>query len=404
MSKKVCMLLHEPYPNDIRVSKEAKSLIGSGFEIHMLCLGRKGEPKEEVVNHIHVHRIHIAKTFFWRGIWDILLAFSFTQPIFSRNLKALQKKEQFNAFHVHDLPLAKTALEVSKHFPGVKTILDMHENYPEALKVWFQWKRNPIIRLKNDFFFGFQRWLDYEKWAAINVDYVVVVVDEMKRRLESIHQIQPEKITVVTNTESRDFLDQEHIADIYTRGEGDFILAYTGGVGPHRGIDVAIKSLKHIQNPKIRLEITGHLSKDSKIWLSALAKENGVENRVLINGYQPFHKFFSYMAYADVNLIPHNRNGHTDNTIPHKLFQGMMVGKPVLVSDAPPLQRIVESTKSGLIFKAGSSTDFAEKIQYLYDNKAAYEQFGENGKSETLTGSWNWETTVKSLIDLYKNL
>lgn len=398
------MLLHEFYPNDIRVSKEAKSLIDAGFEIHMLCLARKGELESETVNGIHVHRVAIAQTFFWRGIWDIFLAISFTQPIFSKKLKQLQKKEKFSAFHVHDLPLAKVAIKLAAKVPNVKTVLDLHENYPEALKVWFQWKKNPLIRLKNKLFFGFERWLKYEAWACEQADHVVVVVDEMKERLQAIHNTIPEKVTVVTNTESRDFLEQEHIKDIYSRKVGDFILAYTGGVGPHRGVDVAVKALKHINYPQIRLEITGTLSVDSRQWLTDLAKENKVEDRVLINGYQPFHKFFSYMAYADVNLIPHNRNGHTDNTIPHKLFQGMMVAKPVLVSDAPPLKRIVEITKSGLIFEGGNAQDFAEKIKKLYENKVEYDRLGENGRAETLEGSWNWETTVKSLINLYNGL
>ncbi|OEJ99973.1 hypothetical protein BFP71_10545 [Roseivirga misakiensis] len=398
------MLLHEPYPNDIRVSKEAKSLIESGFEIHLLCLGRKGEPKEATVNGIKVHRIHIAKSFAWRGIWDIILAIRFTQPLFYTQLKKLHRREKFSAFHVHDLPLAKTAVKVAKKLSGVKTILDMHENYPEALKVWFQWKRNPIIRIKNSIFFGYDRWLAYEKWASKHIDYLVVVVDEMKTRLASLHNIDEKKIAVVTNTESRDFLDQEHIEDIYDRKDQDFILAYTGGVGPHRGVDVAVKALKHIENEQVRLEITGTLSTDSRIWLTGLAEADGVQDRVVINGYQPFHKFFSYMAYADVNLIPHNRNGHTDNTIPHKLFQGMMVGKPVLVSDAPPLKRIVDITASGLVFEAGNAEDFAKKIQSMIEDKQVYDTLGSNGKKATLTGDWNWETTVKSLTDLYKSL
>ena len=90
-------------------------------------------------------------------------------------------------------------------------------------------------------------------------------------------------------------------------------------------------------------------------------------------------KFFSYMAFADVNLIPHNRNGHTDNTIPHKLYQGMMVGKPVLVSDAPPLKRVVEKLNSGLVFEGGNSKDFANKVEALYLNKVLYDQLGKNG-------------------------
>lgn len=395
------MLLHEFYPNDIRVSKEAKTLIEAGFEVHLLCLGKKGELVDETVNNILVHRIPIAQTFFWRGIWDILLSIRFTQPVFYKKLKQLHQKEQFLAFHIHDLPLGKTAIKLSSRFPDTKTVLDLHENYPEALKVWFQWKQNPIIRLKNKVFFGFKRWLKYEKSACQNADEVIVVVDEMKERLVTIHKIDSKKISVVTNTESQDFLKQERIEDIYNRKGNDFILAYTGGVGPHRGVDTAIKALKYLDYPEIRIEITGSLSSDSKQWLTDLARANGVLDRIVINGYQPFHKFFSYMAFADVNLIPHNRNGHTDHTIPHKLFQGMMVAKPVIVSDAPPLKRVVETIGSGLVFEAGNPKDLAKQIETLFLSKASRDELGTKGHKATTNGEFSWEFTSSVLVNMY---
>ncbi len=398
------MLLHEFYPNDIRVSKEVKTLISAGFEIHLICLCRKDESLEEIVNGISVHRIRIAQTFFWRGIWDILLAISFVQPVFLRKIKALHKQENFSIFHVHDLPLAKTAIKAAKKLPKVKVILDLHENYPEALKVWFQWKRNPLIRLKNSTFFGFERWLVYERKACHAADHLIVVVEEMRDRLIALHKLPQNKITVVTNSEGQGFLHQERIPDIYDRSSNDFILAYTGGVGPHRGVDVAIEGLGLTKSKNIRLEITGSLSDDSRIWLTDLASKHGVLDRVRINGYQPFHKFFSYMALADVNLIPHNRNGHTDHTIPHKLFQGMMVGKPVLVSDAPPLERVVKATNSGLVFEAGNAQDFAKQIDLLYEQPDKARAFGNNGNRATTKGKWNWEHTGQNLVDLYSNI
>ncbi|KYG82656.1 hypothetical protein AWN68_12755 [Roseivirga echinicomitans] len=399
------MLLHEFYPNDIRVTKEVTSLIEADFEIHLICLQRKSELRTEMINGIQVHRIPMAQTFFWRGIWDILLVFfGFFQPVFYKKLYWLHNKEQFDAIHVHDLPLAKTAIQLKKK-TGVKVVLDFHENYPEALKVWFKWKKNPIIRLKNNLFFGFNKWLNYEKKMAQSADKVIVVVEEMAERIHQLHNIPFSKIITITNSEGKDFLNQESFEDIYEHNEGDFILAYTGGVGPHRGVDVAIEGLAFLKHhPKIRLELTGTLSTATRNWLEGLIKMHGIEKQVKINGYQPFTKFFSYMAFADVNLIPHNRNGHTDNTIPHKLYQGMMVEKPVLVSDAPPLKRVVEELNSGLVFEGGSPKDFANKVEALYLNKALYNQLGKNGYDATINGNSNWEATGKILVDEYQQL
>ena len=110
------------------------------------------------------------------------------------------------------------------------------------------------------------------------------------------------------------------------------------------------------------------------------------------------------MKFADVNTIPHKTNGHTDNTIPHKLFQTMMVGKPVLVSSSAPLKRVVTAAKSGIVFKADDPKDMAAKIQELYRDPTLRESLGKNGIEATLLGKLNWEHEQASLIALYKKL
>src|SRR6185436_3084015 len=108
-------------------------------------------------------------------------------------------------------------------------------------------------------------------------------------------------------------------------------------------------------------------------------------------GYQPFSKFYAYMHLASVNVIPHQSNLHTDNTVPHKLFQGMMAARPLLVSSTAPLKRIVEQFQAGLVFKAGDDVDFAEKARALYRDPALANQLGENGRKATVIGNLNWE-------------
>lgn len=110
------------------------------------------------------------------------------------------------------------------------------------------------------------------------------------------------------------------------------------------------------------------------------------------------------MHLADVNVIPHQSNGHTDNTVPHKLFQGMMAARPLLVSSSAPLKRLVEEHKAGIIFSAGDPKDFAKKAIELYKNKEQASILGQNGKKASMDGQLNWETTQKSLIQLYNSL
>jgi glycosyltransferase involved in cell wall biosynthesis len=109
------------------------------------------------------------------------------------------------------------------------------------------------------------------------------------------------------------------------------------------------------------------------------------------------------MKFSSANLIPHKSNGHTDNTVPHKLFQAMMVGKPVMVSSSAPLNRIITKTKAGLIFKAGDAKDLADKILTLYKDAGLQKLLGDNGLNATLKGDMNWEHDQQNLINLYNS-
>lgn len=249
-----------------------------------------------------------------------------------------------------------------------------------------------------------ERWTLFEKKACEGADQIIAVVDEMKARIVREHGIREEKITVITNTEDQNFVKQTIDTSVYKTLEGKFIITYSGGIGPHRGVDTAIEGMQYLkQNEQIQLAIVGFGSPSVMNNLQQKAADLQLKN-VHFFGYQPFSKFYSYMHLTDVNVIPHQSNGHTDNTVPHKLFQGMMAGKPLLVSSSAPLKRLVEAYQSGVVFEAGNPKDFANKVMSLYENKNVCIQLGSNGIKATLDGDLNWETTQQSLIDLYTTI
>ncbi len=397
------MLLNAPYPSDIRVKKESDALIKAGHEVHLLCLRKKDEAYEEEIQKLKITRIDAGKNNYVLAYWDVVMSINFVHPRFKSAAKKIIDRESIKLVHIHDLPLAGTALYLKKCNPELKVIIDLHENYPEALKTWFKWKRNPIVRLKNRLFLNPTRWTRYEKKACHEADEIIAVVDEMKQRLIDLYQIADEKITVVTNTEDKSFVTQELDGTVYKELEGKFVIAYSGGIGPHRGVDIAIRGMSFLTHLPIHLAIVGFGSPSVMASLNALAGRLRLNN-VHFLGFQPFSKFYSYMHLADANVIPHQSNGHTDNTVPHKLFQGMMAEKPLVVSTCAPLKRYVRGYDCGVVFKAGDEKDFADKVEMLYRNKPYQIQLAKNGYDATMRGDLNWECTQIALIELYNRL
>ncbi|MGB5927289.1 MAG: glycosyltransferase family 4 protein [Cyclobacteriaceae bacterium] len=400
---RVGMLLDAPYPTDVRIAKEVRSLVEAGIEVHLLCHQKPDEPDNDTIDGLHVHRVPIANSLYKKALLDVINSGLGYHPVFYKALQSFVIQQGIDVVHVHDLPLVRTALKLKRKI-GVKVVGDFHENYPEALKVWFAWRKNPIVKFKNKLFFNYERWFRFEEQAVKECDHIIAVVDEMKERLMTDHQIPSEKITVVENTEGRNFLDEAEFEEVFDKACDDFVLGYTGNVGPHRGVDTALEGLGRIDNPNIKLIIAGNINGAVKGRLQDIIEQYNLQDRVMITGYIPFKLFPSYMRQANVNVIPHHRNGHTDNTIPHKLFQSMMIGRPVLVSTSSPLKRVVDSTRGGLVFEAGNPDDFAEKVMALYNDREMADKLGDNAKRATYDGTMNWETTSRKLVKLYQDI
>jgi glycosyltransferase involved in cell wall biosynthesis len=72
------------------------------------------------------------------------------------------------------------------------------------------------------------------------------------------------------------------------------------------------------------------------------------------------------------------------------------MGKPVVVSDALPLARIVQTHACGLVFPSGDAGKLAEALAYLAANPKAREVMGENGRAAVMN-EYTWTNTRDAL-------
>ncbi|CAM1363731.1 Glycosyl transferase group 1 [Tenacibaculum litoreum] len=396
------MIVDAPYPNDIRVRKEAESLVENGKKVVVICPRKKNELQREVINGVDVFRIGNNYTNTKKGLHDIFESTFNINLLFFFGIKKALKQFNIQFLHVHDLPLAGTGYFFKSKMKRI--ILDLHENYPEALKTWFAWKKNPIIKLKNMIFMNPNLWSKKEEKYCKEYDVVVCVVEEMKQKLISNFKIEPQKLVVVSNYEKKEFVENflsSEIQSIITNK--NFSITYVGGLGPHRGLDTAIKAMPKIveEIPNAKLFLIGKGSKNVEDKLQEITKEFNMQQYVKFVGYRPFNEVSTIMRESNVNIIPHKSNGHTDNTIPHKLFQIMMSKSLLLVSSCKPLKRIVETYDCGVVFKADNINDFAEKVIMIHDNENKLSSKRANAFDAVMNKGENWEEESKKLHSLY---
>ena len=82
----------------------------------------------------------------------------------------------------------------------------------------------------------------------------------------------------------------------------------------------------------------------------------------------------------------------------------MLIGKPVIVSSCRPLQRIVEETRSGVVFQAGNPAALAEAIQTLDRSAALRAELGAGGRKAAMTGRYTWSASAAALLQVYDTI
>lgn len=382
------MLLDHEFPPDIRVENEIQSLHDSGHEIHLACFTKKNKQRKEVTDNCIIHRKTIPEFIHKTSVG--ILRFPFYFNFWRKFLVELFAKENYDAIHVHDLPLAKVGYEFAKKHDA-KLTLDLHENWPALLRV-----ATHTQSFLGKFLSKNSQWEEYEKKYCRLADNVIVVVDEAKERLKGLG-IDPDKIVVVSNTLNLNDFDIPKSSP-----DPEFItLLYAGGINKHRGLQYVIKGVKgfNIANKKLRVWILGTGSYVNE--LKELALREGVEDKVFFEGWKNYKEMQTYFGKSDYCLIPHVKNDHTDSTIPHKIFQYMYAGKPMLVSDCDPIKRIVEETKSGLVYRYDSPEEFATKLKELVESENyASDQFVTANKKYVVE-IYNWVNDSKKLNSIY---
>jgi len=390
------VLNHRIPPPDIRVEKEARTLLDAGHEVHLLLEGSPGGELDEQYKGMSLHRgvtMGPLREKFHRYTFN----FTFRDRMWRRAIKDFATSRKVQALHVHDLPFMREAVSVAREL-GLPVVADLHENYPAGLQVWYE------SSFKKRTIYNYRRWSRYEREILEEVDAVIAVVEESKERLVRLG-LPADKIYVVPNTASRDRETIPIDREIVERYYGSFVLCYIGGFAPHRGLDTVIKAMPIVKTKVsgVLLLLVGDRNEPYRRYLERLAGESGCGDVVEMTGWQPFEKIWSFIEASDVCLVPHARNPHTDTTIPHKIFQYMSVSKPIVVSDCPPLRRVVEDSGGGVWFRYDDPSDFAARIFELYESEEGRRRMGEAGRSAFLD-RYNWDSTSGELRLLYERL
>ena len=394
---RICKIYDDDYPWDVRVEKIGRSLVEGGHQVFLAARNRKRQEVYDYVDTMDVWRMPPIRRL--PGAIDRQLMFpAFFSPRWISHIKQVATRNRCDVLMVRDLPLALSAVAVGKSLRK-PVVLDMAENYPAALRAIHTHKKPTIVDhlARNPVFAQL-----VEDSSLPLLDHILVVCDENRERLIR-RGVSPHKVTVVGNTPNLElFRGDPPPQEIIDRFDGDFVLVYVGSVDPFRGLDTIVEALPAIRKkiPNVRLAILGKGGGVPEV--EALARQHGVADHVDMVGFRPLAELPGYIARGDVCIIPHHRNEHIDTTLPNKLFDYMALGRPVLATDAVPLERIIEEVGSGLVYRSGDAASVAEKVLLLADEETR-RKMGQAGV-DAVREKYNWAVDTKILLEVFDEL
>lgn len=246
-----------------------------------------------------------------------------------------------------------------------------------------------------------------ERFLIKKCTFSIMVNDTIAEEVKKLHKLK-DKPLVIRNVPTYWEIDEARCSEKHDEfckalnlPENTFIIMYHGAILKDRGIENLLYSLKKAEDVAAVILGDGDIAYIQK--LKQLAEELKIDSRVLFHKAVPLAALWEYVGAADLGMIL-IRNTCMNHyfSLPNKLFENMQSGTPVVSSNFPELNKIVDGYGIGLCCDPEDVVDIAEKINYMKNNPDQYLQFKNNAfnaKQELI-----WEKEQLLLIDAYKNI
>ncbi|MBS3777344.1 MAG: glycosyltransferase family 4 protein [Bacteroidales bacterium] len=394
---RILMVLNEEFPPDHRVEKEADSLIGAGHQIVLLCYTtRRDLPLQEDYKGLQVKRFRMNYTL-RNKLNALFLVVPFYRWIWKKHIEQIIRKDDIDAIHIHDLPLSDVGLQMKKKY-GIPLICDQHEYYSN----WIV--QNAHL---NTFTGKVVKWLSpwkrYERKYLNQADLVITIEEPLREAYIQQVGVDPEKLIKIPNTPPQSFAEIPSNPKILERYKDHFVLFYLGNIDVLRGVDVAIEALPEMIQyiPNIKLVLAGRTWKGSDPM--GRAQKLGVSSYLDFAGWLSVDQIPSYIRASDICFhIPPVLREENDRTVATKIYQYLIIGKPILVAQQKMEKELVEQFEVGMAIRENDVQDFAQKVIQIYQDQSMREQFENNCRQ--VSHRFVWENTVVPLIDAYHRI
>ena len=377
--KSVCILLHNHYETDVRVTRKAEALVSAGYDVDLLALRSKYSKSDNYdLGGVHVHTISLGKK---RGS---LVRYAFEYLMFllwaSYKVFVMHRKKKYAVIDVNNLPDFLVFAGAYAKWTGAKIVLDMHEITPEFYISKYGIKPDSFV----------VRLLEYIERKSFNfADYVININQTIEDVLVT-RGLARSKSTIIMNCVDEEFFTASGSSTSPAGPEIEqprFVMMYHGTVTHIYGLDIAIRAFGkvHQDMPGAEFWILGTGTEMKS--LENLTEQLGLKSKVRFLGLVRPQEIPSWMKRCDVGVLATRQDIFLDLSFSGKLSEYIIMGKAVIASRLKTIRYYFAEDALGY-FEPHNPSELASQMMSLYLDPGRRSQMAERALQEYAPIRW----------------
>jgi glycosyltransferase involved in cell wall biosynthesis len=353
--RRAAVVLYSYYASDPRPRRETEALHRAGMDVDVICLREDGEPANEIIDGVNVHRIPLKR----RRAGKITYALQYLSFLVSATtlLSWWRLRRRYHLVHVHNMPDFLVFSALVPKLLGARVILDLHDPMPELLVTIFGLKERS---------FGVRLLKFLEKRSIRFADHILTV-NQACKEIFSGRSCPPEKIQVLMNVPDERVFQYRHCLDYPKPGpDAPFIVMFHGSIVERNGLDIAVEALRLLRQsvPAAELWVYGSATPFLHKVMNP-ASLNGLSGAVHYLGPKSQKEIVAAIQTCDVGVIPNRNNAFTEINTPTRIFEYLSVGKPVV---SPRSKGITDyfGPDDMIYFDLGDAAGLAKQLEFIH--------------------------------------
>jgi glycosyltransferase involved in cell wall biosynthesis len=362
---KICHLTSVHPRFDTRIFlKECRSLAIAGHHVSLVVADGKGNEEK---NNVHIYDVGTVQGRIKRILHS-------TKRVYEKAISL-----DADVYHLHDPELMPVGLKLKKK--GKKVVFDAHEDLPEQIlsKGYLNWFMRRLLSISAKI---------YENYACAKFDAVVAATPFIRDKFKAVNA----NTVDINNYPILEELATVEIDWSFKRNE----VCYIGSITRVRGVHEITKAMQYAKK-NTRLQLGGKFTE--------LAFEQEVKNELGWRcvdelGWLDREGVAAVLKRSVAGLVTLHPIINYLDSLPVKMFEYMAAGVPVIASNFPLWQEIIERSDCGVCVDPMNPQSISEVIDFLVSNPDRAEKMGCNGR-KAVNERYNWTIEEGKLLQLY---